>query len=591
MKKLLFFALVLTNFSFSQTLNYQRNWATYLGDERFWFKDSKADKAGNIYIVGSVYSISGVAPNFTTAGCYQSTFAGGDLDGFIIKMNNQGAIVWATYFGGEGVDSISAITFDNNNNICIAGSTNSITGITSANSYQTNNNGEFDFMFAKFSSSGSLLWSTYYGSTLDDGELTGNVYGANGGNNFIHIKCDNINNIYIIGHSNNEDLGTTGVFQQQNNGAYYLLTKFSSDGQRIWTTYYGIYSNYLNSLSVSNSGIFLGGRTGAECNPNVNLYNTYYGTAGSYQPLPASCLETYISKFDFNGQRLWSTYYGTNSADNRYSNSLETYQNKIYSTGWYNLSNLSTSGVFQENTINSMLLAQFNENGTRDWASYNGFAPLQNTYFSDISNLSVNNQGVVFLSGVTNKTENIATANGFKTNLTGDYDGFVSVFNNTGQKLWGTYYGGTLTDDYLMCSPSENNFFIVGFTNSTQDIASANGLQPQYTIYAPNDFNYPKSNMFVAYFEEVPLATTNFNSSSFSIYPNPNNGTFTISINKDNFETVALEVYDVLGKKILNQDLIAKETSIKTDNLSKGVYFAKITTSDNEVFTKKIVVE
>jgi Secretion system C-terminal sorting domain len=591
MKKLLFFALVLTNFSFSQTLNYQRNWATYLGDERFSFKDCKADKAGNIYIVGNVFAIDGVAPNFTTAGCYQSIYGGGDLDGFIIKLNNQGAVVWATYFGGEGVDNISALTFDNNNNICIAGSTTSTVGIASANSYQSNNNGEFDFMFAKFSSSGSILWSTYYGSALDDGELTGYVYGPNTGNKFVHIDCDSSNNIYIIGTSSSEDLGTNGVFQQQNNGANYLLTKFSSNGQRIWTTYYGIYSNYLNSLSVSDTGIYLGGRTQADCNPNVNWYNTYYGTAGSYQPLPANCLETYISKFDFNGQRLWSTYYGSNSSDIRYTNSLKTYHNKIYSTGWYPQSNLSTSGVFQENTSFSMLLAQFNENGIREWASYNGIAPLQNFNFGDIPNLSINNQGLVFLSGVTNKTQNIVTTNGFKTNLTGDYDGFVSVFNNTGQKLWGTYYGGTLTDDYLMCSPSENNFFIVGFTNSTQDIASANGLQPQYTIYAPNDFNYPKSNMFVAYFEEIPLATTTFTTNSFSIYPNPNNGTFTVAINNDSFEKATLNMYDVLGKKILNQDLFAKETTIKTDNLAKGVYFAKITTSDNEVFTKKIVIE
>ncbi len=72
-----------------------------------------------------------------------------------------------------------------------------------------------------------------------------------------------------------------------------------------------------------------------------------------------------------------------------------------------------------------------------------------------------------------------------------------------------------------------------------------------------------------------------------AIYPNPNNGTFTISnLEKESY----LEIYDVLGKKVHEQS-VSNNQVIALGNVSKGIYFAKIKSSDIVYNTEKIIVE
>ena len=100
-------------------------------------------------------------------------------------------------------------------------------------------------------------------------------------------------------------------------------------------------------------------------------------------------------------------------------------------------------------------------------------------------------------------------------------------------------------------------------------------------------------NTIVGEFKPNVLGNTSFLSSNFSIYPNPNNGTFNIQL-KGIVSDFEINIFDVTGKSIYseafyqNSDLV-KEIRIQ-DKISNGMYFINIKTNEGLV-TKKIIIE
>lgn len=96
-----------------------------------------------------------------------------------------------------------------------------------------------------------------------------------------------------------------------------------------------------------------------------------------------------------------------------------------------------------------------------------------------------------------------------------------------------------------------------------------------------------------------PSVATGINSAeaaelNYSIFPNPNNGLFNLSLNGLNSDNVNVSVYSVVGKLVYqsegssNNGTFSKDISL--DGVSNGVYFIKVA-SDNKVITKKVIVE
>lgn len=72
-----------------------------------------------------------------------------------------------------------------------------------------------------------------------------------------------------------------------------------------------------------------------------------------------------------------------------------------------------------------------------------------------------------------------------------------------------------------------------------------------------------------------------------TIFPNPNNGNFTIQLDTIS-ENNAVEIYSVLGKKVYEKSGI-KTNTIEISNLEKGIYFIKVNNKNNSK-TKKVIV-
>jgi hypothetical protein len=63
-----------------------------------------------------------------------------------------------------------------------------------------------------------------------------------------------------------------------------------------------------------------------------------------------------------------------------------------------------------------------------------------------------------------------------------------------------------------------------------------------------------------------------------SIYPNPNNGEFTIELVNGQNKTV--EVMDVTGRKLLSQNSSSDQFNVNINNFANGVYYVKVSTND-----------
>jgi hypothetical protein len=88
------------------------------------------------------------------------------------------------------------------------------------------------------------------------------------------------------------------------------------------------------------------------------------------------------------------------------------------------------------------------------------------------------------------------------------------------------------------------------------------------------------------YFSTVQsLSVDEFDSVGFKVYPNPSQNNWTI---KSNNLVTSVQVFDVLGKQVLNLNPNAPLVNIDGTDLSKGLYFAKIN-ANNKISTVKLI--
>ena len=87
---------------------------------------------------------------------------------------------------------------------------------------------------------------------------------------------------------------------------------------------------------------------------------------------------------------------------------------------------------------------------------------------------------------------------------------------------------------------------------------------------------------------DFTLSNNQFDVNTFKIYPNPNNtGVLTVIGNSN--ATLNINVYDVLGQRVLSQEIMSNST-IDVSKLKSGVYLVNIV-QDNRTVTKKLVIK
>jgi MYXO-CTERM domain-containing protein len=202
-------------------------WSSYLGGSGDDGDTHIAvDRLGNAYLTGDTWS-----SDFPSAGGFDATFGGGDLDAFVTKVNATGSsLAWSSYLGGSMDDIATSIAVDAVGNAYVTGTTCS-TDFPSAGGFASSPGGPFycDAFVTKVNAAGSsLAWSSYLGGSGNEGDVSG-------------IAVDGLGDVYVVGDTSSSDFPSAGGFDTSLDGSYdAFVTKVNASGSSLaWSSYLG----------------------------------------------------------------------------------------------------------------------------------------------------------------------------------------------------------------------------------------------------------------------------------------------------------------------------------------------------------------
>lgn len=102
----------------------------------------------------------------------------------------------------------------------------------------------------------------------------------------------------------------------------------------------------------------------------------------------------------------------------------------------------------------------------------------------------------------------------------------------------------------------------------------------------PGTWNIELNRQAMTFTFTVALAVNKFEANKFSVYPNPTNNSWNFT--SANSEISSVRIVDMLGKTVMSKKASSSEVSVDASSLSKGMYFAKITSGDS-VQTVKVI--
>ena len=514
-----------------------RRWATYLGGSTDDYATSIAtDTASIVYMAGRTNS----SFNIATTGSHQQSIRG-NTDAYLAKYDSIGQKVWATYYGGVFDDVALSCAVDSSSNVYMAGYAHSNSSIATSGSHQSTSGGFIDAFLAKFDKNGVRQWATYYGGNKDD-------YGS-------HCAIDLQSNVYLTGQTESfTDIATPGSHQSSNNGlGDAFLVKFDSSGVRQWATYYGSSApdNGTTCAVDGSSAVYI---TGLTYDPDPN-----FTTAGCHQPNFGGRIDAYLVKFDNNGVRQWATYYGGNNSDEGYGCVVDASSN-VYISGTTGSTNkIATAGSHQNSLKGTAdgFLVKFNSNGVRQWGTYIGGDSAD-----FVRKCAIDESSIIYTTGYTYSLESIATSNGFQNSFGGgDIDGLIMAFDSNGQRVWGSYYGGSAEDAVNACQINdEQTIYLAGSTNSTSGIATSGSNQSSY--------GGGNSDAFLVNLKLCNTTNTSISRSNCRSYTSPSqNFTWTVSgvyqdilqskQGCDSIITIDLIIYPEVHKMIMNGSVLS----------------------------------
>jgi hypothetical protein len=457
------------NYKGTLTIDPYLMFSTYFGGVAEDVVTSVKETSSGITFAGGYTASSGLGTAGVTKPLYP---AGPTYMAFLAKYSAAGTLLFTTYFGGNPgayLVKCTSIALDNtgggNPNVYIAGyTTGNSLPITTGGAYRGLNDG----FVAKLNNTGSgVFWCTYFGGVKND-------Y-ING------IACDAANNVYITGQTASTGLGSGGSYQNVLSGpSDAFVAKLSSGtGGQVWCTYYGGSADEeADGIALDASGnIVITGQT----NSIIKV-----ATAGAYQTVLAGSNDAFLAKLNNAGSALsWGTYFGGGGQEQGFgvvcdplTGNIAVVGNTTSATG---IAGLKAAQPVYGGGVQDAFVSYWDATGKSLWSTYYGGSSLD--YGQGIC---LDNTGNIVVTGGTFSANGIASTLSFQNTIGGDYDAYLTKYNEQGQVLWGTYFGGTLYDyaNSVACD-NNNQLTIGGYTTSigtygTGGLSTPGAAQPSF---------------------------------------------------------------------------------------------------------------
>lgn len=360
----------------------------------------------NIYLVGDTF------------GAFNGQTNKGGQDYYVCKYSSDGVLLWTRIDGNSSDQRACSVVTDTNGYVYVGGETRgSLHGCTNA--------GDWDIFLVKYTSEGTRLWTKMLGSSAFDG----------GGG----VAMDKEGRLFIGGY-------TLGAFDGQTNAQpghpNAFLCRLTTDGDRLWTRIWGCAAgNSAGGIDFGASNIYVGG----------NAFGSYDGQTNVCEGTADLCL----SKFDYDGNRLWTRIWGSASNDDGGTITVD-YKENIYVQG-------STYGSYHGQTNAGGLdacVSKFDSNGNRIWTRIWGTTNYDcaGEVHAD-HGLLVSGASYGSFDGQTNR---------------GSCDNFLTRMTLDGNRHWTRFWGGASFDTPKGGGGQESsgNLFIGGGSRGSYDFAT-----------------------------------------------------------------------------------------------------------------------
>jgi uncharacterized protein (TIGR03437 family) len=266
------------------------------------------DAQGDTYFTGNVLG----SPFAATQGAYQSKNGGATCIGgsgglappmpmpcdnaFVIKLDQFGTLIFATYLGGTGGVNATAISVDSQGNVYVSGSFQNVFPVTPGAAFTNPTKGGTDGFVAKLNASGTQLM---YSTLIPAVQVASTAVDAAGNLYFTGVWVS-----LISGHFP----ATPGAYQSTpaNSVGAAVIGKLNASGSAL------IYGTYLSGTLGPSAGVAIAvDAAGNTIVSGTNEAPDFPASAGNFSNSLPGHQNTYLTKLSPDGTRLiYSTLLG-----------------------------------------------------------------------------------------------------------------------------------------------------------------------------------------------------------------------------------------------------------------------------------------
>ncbi|NEO54934.1 MAG: DUF4347 domain-containing protein [Okeania sp. SIO3B5] len=432
--------------TYSGVFNYQLEVAQKIGNE--WGLGIATDSNGNVwatgYFSGSI-DIDGDGNNDLISNGYE--------DSYVVKFDSDGNLLFAQNIGSGADGEIGyGIATDSDGNAWATGRFFGSIDIDGDGNHDLTSNGSLDSYVAKFDSNGNLLFAQNIGgSSSDEGhgiatDSDGNVWATGSFQSSIDIDGDG-----------NNDLTSNGFYDS-------YVAKFDSNGNLLFAQNVGDRSSDEGHgiATDSNGNVWATGsfKGSIDIDGDGNNDLTSNDRYGRY--------DSYVAKFDSNGNFLFAQNIGSNSNDHGYDIATDSDGN-AWATGSFGGSiDIDGDGNndLTSNGDGDSYVLKFDSNGNLQFAQNIGGSDGDYGY-----GIAIDSNGNVWATGDFDGSIDIDGDGSNDLTSNGSLDSYVAKFDNNGNFLFAQNIGGGLSGRGRgIATDSNGNVWATGKFSGSTDI-------------------------------------------------------------------------------------------------------------------------